>query len=76
VIGFNYTFKDADVQITLSAGESPYYHLISAVRELWQADRRRHVECCHWLFDYQPLLKSEWAVWRVEGGREPGAANP
>jgi hypothetical protein len=25
---------------------------------------------------FQPLLKSEWAVWRVEGGREPGAANP
>jgi hypothetical protein len=24
----------------------------------------------------QPLLKSEWAVWLVEGGREPGAANP
>jgi hypothetical protein len=24
----------------------------------------------------EPLLKSEWAVWRVEGGREPGAANP
>jgi len=25
---------------------------------------------------FLPLLKSEWAVWRVEGGREPGAANP
>lgn len=23
-----------------------------------------------------PLLKSEWVVVRVKGGREPGAANP
>jgi hypothetical protein len=23
-----------------------------------------------------PLLNSEWVVWRVKGGREPGAANP
>jgi hypothetical protein len=23
-----------------------------------------------------PLLNSQWVVWRVKGGRKPGAANP
>ncbi|MBB5467904.1 hypothetical protein HDG32_004028 [Paraburkholderia sp. CI2] len=25
---------------------------------------------------FRPLLKPEWVIWRVKGGREPGAANP
>jgi hypothetical protein len=26
--------------------------------------------------NFLPLLNSQWVVWRVKGGREPGAANP
>jgi hypothetical protein len=25
---------------------------------------------------FVPLLNSQWVVWRVKGGRKPGAANP
>ena len=24
----------------------------------------------------EPLLNSQWVVWRVKGGHKPGAANP